>query len=145
MALAVVATAVAVIALTIVTTRSAAPSPSATATAPAYTAAGVSVAHQKLCDGYGLAARAVKLATNGDNPALSGVATVNGAVILEHTVGTTPAIPADDRAVALALAEASSNAQATATAVQQRDPLWQSTISDVNAKDTEMKKACGGG
>lgn len=116
---------------------------STTSTTPSYSTEQAAAAHQKLCDAYALAARAVQIATNGDNQALSGVATVNGAVILEHTVSTTPAISAGDRAVALALAEAYSNAQATATTVLQRDdPLWQSTISDVNAKDAAMKKVC---
>ncbi|MEE2851288.1 MAG: hypothetical protein VX424_01355 [Actinomycetota bacterium] len=87
-----------------------------------------------------MAARAVQIATNGDNQALSGIATVNGALILEHAVSTDPAIPTGDRAAALALAEAYSNAQAIAATVQQRDdPLWQSTISDVNTKDAAMK------
>ncbi|WP_231975851.1 hypothetical protein [Mycobacterium sp. E2462] len=104
-----------------------------------------SAAHKKICDAYNEAARAVQIATNGDNPALSGVALVNGALILEHTVEATPGTAPADKTAALALAEAYSNAQAIAPTVQQRsDPLWQSTISDVNTKDAVMKKACGG-
>lgn len=146
-ALAAVAVVLGVAALVVALTRptsNQATVSSTTSTTPSYTADQTAAAHQKLCDAYTLAARAVQIATNGDNPALSGIATVNGALILEHTVDATPAIPASDRAVALALAEAYSNAQATATTVQQRDdPLWQATISDVNAKDTAMKKVCG--
>ncbi|WP_369827607.1 hypothetical protein [Mycobacterium sp. E2989] len=106
----------------------------------------MAAAHKKLCDVYNVAARAVQIETNGDNPALSGVAVVNGALMLEHVVNTTPSISRGDRAAALTLAEAYSNSQATAASVQRRDdPVWQSTISDVNAKDAAMKKVCGGG
>lgn len=146
-ALAAIAVLLGSAALIVALTRPAASSAISTSTtsaAPTYSAAEITAAHNKLCDGYGLASRAVQIATNGDNPALSGIATVNGAVILEHIVSTTPAIPAGEQAAALALAEAYSNAQATATTVQQReDPLWQSTISDVNSKDAAMKKVCG--
>jgi len=138
-----VGTAGLIVALTRPTSSPSAISPT-TSTLPKYSVEEVSAAHTKLCSAYGLAARAVQIATNGDNPALSGIATVNGALILEHTVSTTPAIAAGDRDAALALAEAYSNAQATATTVQQRDdPLWQSTIADVNSKDGAMKKVCG--
>ncbi|WP_231996909.1 hypothetical protein [Mycobacterium scrofulaceum] len=93
-----------------------------------------------------MAARAVQIETNGDNPALSGIAVVNGALMLERVVGAHPAMSSTDRDAALALAEAYSKSQATAATVQQRDdPLWQSTISDVNNKDAAMKKVCGGG
>jgi hypothetical protein len=88
----------------------------------------------------------VQIETNGENPALAGIATVNGALILEHALSTTAAIPVGDRAAAVALAEAYSNARATAATVRQRDdPLWQSTISDVNAKNADMKRYAGAG
>ncbi|WP_369806071.1 hypothetical protein [Mycobacterium sp. E3251] len=65
--------------------------------------------------------------------------------MLEHAVITNPALPSGDKDAALALAEAYSNSQATAATVQQRDdPLWQSTIRDVNNKDTAMKRVCSG-
>lgn len=144
MVLALIATVVAVFALVFATSRSSGSSTAPTLAAPTYSAAEVSAAHQKLCDAYKLAARAVQIETNGNNQALSGIATVNGALILEHTLSTNLATKASDRAAALALAEAYSNAQATAATIQQRDdPLWQSVISDVNAKDAEMKKLCG--
>ncbi|WP_233214788.1 hypothetical protein [Mycobacterium sp. 4858] len=113
---------------------------------PTYTTADSAAAHKKLCDVYAVAARAVQIETNGDNPAFSGIAVVNGAVMLEHVVSTNPAMPPGDRDAALALAEAYSNSQAMAAKVQQRDdPIWQSTVSDVNAKDSEMKRVCGSG
>lgn len=144
--MAVVATIVAVAALVMATTRSRTSSAAPTTSGPTYSAAEVSAAHQKLCDAYKLAARAVQIETNGDNQALAGIATVNGALILEHALSATPAIPVGERSAAAALAEAYSNAQATAATVRQRDdPLWQSTISDVNAKDARMQRVCGSG
>jgi hypothetical protein len=122
------------------------PTPEPVAKAPTYTPAEIAAAHQKLCDTYKLEASAVKIGTNGDNPELAGISTVNGAVMLEYIANTTPAIPSDDRAAALVLAEAYSHAQATAPSIPQReDPAWQSIIADVNAKDTTMRRVCGGG
>lgn len=148
-ALASIAVLLGAVALVVAATRSTNNSttgPATTSAAPTFTAEQSTAAHKRLCDVYNLAARAVQIETNGDNPALSGIAVVNGAVMLEHVVSTNPAIPPGDRDAALALAEAYSNSQATAATVQQRDdPLWQSTISDVNAKDAAMKRVCGGG
>ncbi|WP_244168264.1 hypothetical protein [Mycobacterium paraffinicum] len=121
------------------------PSSPATSAAPTYTPADSAAAHKNLCDVYAVVARAVQIETNGDNPALSGIAVVNGALMLEHVVSANPAIRPADRDAALALADAYSNSQTTAATVQQRDdPLWQSTISNVNNKDAAMKRVCGG-
>ncbi len=109
---------------------------------PTYTAA-ETAAHQKLCEVYKLAARAVQIATNGDNPAFANIATVNGAVMLQQTLNTTPALVPGERTDALALAEA--YGQATAFAMEQDHPAWQSAANDVNAKDARMKAICGGG
>ncbi|WP_459954558.1 hypothetical protein [Mycobacterium avium] len=118
---------------------------STTTTTPSYTAEQTAAAHQKLCDSYKLASRAVQIDTNGDNPAFAGISTVNAAVILEQAVRTSPELSAADRAAALALAAAYSHAQATASLVQTRDdPVWRSAANDVNAKDSEMKRVCGG-
>ncbi|WP_082945362.1 hypothetical protein [Mycobacterium sp. E2733] len=148
-ALALIAVLLGAVALVVAATRSTNNSTQGsptTSAAPAYNAAESAAAHKKLCDVYTVAARAVQIETNGDNPALSGIAVVNGAVMLEHVVAVNPAMPPGDRDTALALAEAYSNSQATAATVQQRDdPLWQSTISDVNNKDAAMKRVCGGG
>ncbi|WP_260742990.1 hypothetical protein [Mycobacterium sp. SMC-2] len=147
--LALIAVLLSAVALVVASTRStndSATGPATTSAAPTFTAEQSVAAHKKLCETYNLAARAVQIETNGDNPALSGIAVVNGAVMLEHAVSTNPAIPPGDRDAALALAEAYSNSQAIAATVQQRDdPIWQSTISDVNNKDVAMKRVCGGG
>nr|WP_232001449.1 hypothetical protein [Mycobacterium sp. 1165178.9] len=96
-----------------------------------------------MCDAYKLAARAVQIETNGNSAERAGIATVNGAVLIEQALSGTPAVAADDRATAVALAGAYSNAAAVASL---GDPAaWQSTIADVNAKDAAMKKVCGGG
>lgn len=68
---------------------------------PTYTAAETAAAHQKLCEVYKLAARAVQIATNGDNPAFANIATVNGAVMLQQTLNTTPALVPGERTDAL--------------------------------------------
>ncbi|MDM3975484.1 hypothetical protein QRB36_15050 [Mycobacterium marseillense] len=115
-------------------------------TTPSYTADQTAAAHQQLCDAYKLAAHAVQIDTNGDNPAFAGIATVNAAVMLEQAASTVPALPPSDRAAALALAAAYSNAQATTSLVQTRDdPAWRSVSDEVNAKDAAMKKVCGSG
>lgn len=117
---------------------------STTSTTPSYTADQTAAAHKQLCDTYKLAAHAVQIDTNGDNPAFAGIATVNAAVMLEQAVNGAPAISAGDRSAALALAAAYSNAQATASLVQTRDdPAWHTVSDEVNTKDAAMKKICG--
>ncbi|WP_155764476.1 hypothetical protein [Mycobacterium colombiense] len=144
MVLALVATVVAVVALVAATSRSSGSSPAPTTATPTYSAAQVSAAHQKLCDAYKLAAHAVQIDTNGDNPAFAGIATVNAALMLEQAVSTSPGLSSGDRAAALALAAAYSHAQATASLVQARDdPSWRSASDEVNTKDAEVKKVCG--
>lgn len=147
-ALAAVAAMLAAAALVVVLTRptsSQSGVSSTTSTTPSYTADQTAVAHKELCDAYKLAAHAVQVDTNGDNPAFAGIATVNAAVILVQAVTAAPATPPGDRAAALALAAAYSNAQATASLVQTReDPAWRSVSDDVNAKDAALKKICGG-
>ncbi|WP_110881972.1 hypothetical protein [Mycobacterium vulneris] len=69
MVLALVATVVAVVALVAATSRSPGSSAAPTTAAPTYSAAEVSAAQQKLCAAYKLAAQAVQIDTNGDNPA----------------------------------------------------------------------------
>ncbi|WP_207547799.1 hypothetical protein [Mycobacterium mantenii] len=139
-----VSTMVAVIALVVATSRSTSSS-APPSTAPTYSAAEVAAAHQKLCETYNLVARAVQIDTNGDNPALAGVASVNGAVTLEQALSAVPAISSDDRAAALALAAAYTKATAMGSSLQRDDPEFRSEVDDVNAKDAVMKKACSGG
>nr|WP_231978450.1 hypothetical protein [Mycobacterium sp. E3298] len=119
--------------------------PSTTTTTSAYTAEQTATAHQKLCDAYRLAGRAVQVDTNGKNPERAGVSTVNGAVMLEEAVNANPATGPADRAAAIALAESYSNVAAVSSlATGSDDPAWQAALSDANAKDAAMQKICGG-
>ncbi len=117
--------------------------PATASSAPTYTAEETAAAHQKLCDVYKLAARAVQIETNGTSPELAGVATVNGAVMLEEAINSAPAIAPSDRAAARALAEAYSNAAAVSSLAGGDDPEWRAAVSDANVKDAAMKKVCG--
>ncbi len=119
--------------------------PATTAT-PTYTAAETAAAHQKLCEVYKLAARAVQIQTNRDDPALANISTVNGAVILQQAADKAPALAPDDRTAALELAEAYSNSTVAATlATGREDPAWRSAAENVIAKDARMKAVCSGG
>ncbi|KAA1243469.1 hypothetical protein F0Q45_25615 [Mycobacterium simiae] len=112
---------------------------------PTYTSAETAAAHQKLCEVYKLAARSVQIDTHGGDRALAGVATVNGALMLEQAVNAAPALAPADRAAALKLAEGYTNASAMASYLHRDDPDWQAVVDDVNAKDARMKAVCGGG
>lgn len=116
---------------------------STTSTTRSYTAEQTAAAHQKLCDTYRLAARAVQIETNGNSAERAGIATVNGAVLLEQTLNASPAVAPGEKTAAASLAEAYSNAAAVASLGDSAQ--WQSTVADVNAKDAAMKKVCGGG
>ncbi|ETZ26153.1 hypothetical protein L842_5454 [Mycobacterium intracellulare MIN_052511_1280] len=70
---------------------------------------------------------------------------MNGAVILEEAVNSTPAIALSDRAAALTLAEAYSNAVAISSTAGGDDPKWLAAINDVISKDAPMRQLCGGG
>lgn len=118
---------------------------STASTTPSYTADQIAAAHQQLCEAYKLAARAVQIDTNGDNPALAGVASVNAALTLEQAVNAAPAIASGDRAAALALAAAYTKATAMGSWSQRDDPAFRAEVDDVNAKDGAMKKICGVG
>ena len=148
-ALASIAALVGAAALVVSLTRPTSSSPSRSSTitsAPAtYSADETATAHQKLCDIYKLASRAIQIDTNGTNQERANIATVNGAVMLEEAVNSSPAIAPSDRATALALAEAYSNAAAVSSTAGGDDPAWRSAVNDVIAKDAPMKKLCGGG
>ncbi|WP_082946829.1 hypothetical protein [Mycobacterium sp. ACS4054] len=147
-ALSAIAVLLAIGALVVAMTRPTRSSPgasSATTTTVAYTAEQIAAAHQKLCDAYKLAGRAVQIETNGKSSERAGIATVNGAVMLEEAVNANPAITSSDRAAALALAESYSNvAVVSSLATGTDDPAWQAALSDANAKDAAMQKVCGG-
>lgn len=147
-ALAAIAILLGVVALVVALTRPTGGSPgtaSTTSTTPSYSTQQVAAAHGKLCDNYKLAAHAVQIETNGTNQAFAGIATVNGAVMLENAVSTSPGLAPDERAAALALAEAYSTVAATSSLAGGEDPAWQSALNDANAKDAAMKKICGNG
>lgn len=126
-------------------TSSASSVSSTTSTTPAPPADQTVSARKKLCDAYKLAAHAVQIETNGTSPERANIATVNGAVILEDAVNSTPAIAPSDRAAALTLAEAYSNAVAVSSTAGGDDPMWLAAINDVIMKDAPMRQLCGGG
>lgn len=111
-------------------------------TTPSYTAEQTVVAHQKLCDAYKLASRAVEIETHGPSPERAGIAEVNGAMMLERAVNAAPALSANDRATALALADAYNNIAAVASLND--NSRWQPALDDANARDAAMKSVCGG-
>lgn len=125
------------VALVFATSRPSGSSGMPSLAAPTYSAAEASAAHQKLCDAYTLAARAVQIETNGNSPERAGIATVNGAVLLGRALSGTPALAASDRNTAAALADAYTDAAGEASLND--SVAWQSTIADVNAKDAGMK------
>ncbi|WP_083208457.1 hypothetical protein [Mycobacterium malmoense] len=120
-----------------------APKSAPTAPTPTYSSEEVAAAHQKLCDAYKLAARAVQIETNGTNQAFAGIATVNGAIMLEEVVNANQALPSSERAAAQALAESYSNVAAMASLAGGQDPAWLAALSDANSKDAAMKRECG--
>ncbi|WP_082971342.1 hypothetical protein [Mycobacterium sp. 852002-51971_SCH5477799-a] len=145
-ALAAIAVLLGIAALVIALTRPTSNQSTASSTAsttPSYTADQTTAAHQKLCDAYKLAARAVQIETNGTNQAFAGIATVNGAVMLENAVNNSPGLPPSERTAALALAESYSNVAATSSLASGQDPAWQSALNEANTKDAAMKKVCG--
>lgn len=132
-----------VVALTRPTNSESAKAP-ATTGPPTYTGAETAAAHQKLCDIYKLAARSVQIETHSGDQALAGVATVNGALMLEQAVNATPALVPADRDAALTLAQAYTSASAMASSLHRDDPEWRAVVEDVNTKDAQMKAVCGG-
>ncbi|QUR67913.1 hypothetical protein [Mycobacterium spongiae] len=130
-----------VVALTRPTDSSQAP---ATTAPPTYSATQTTAAHQTLCEVYKLAARQVQIQTNGDNQALAVAALVNGAVMLIQATDAAPALPAEDRAAAIALAEAFTNANAVGSFANSDDPESKAAIDDANEKGARMKALCSG-
>ncbi|WP_174237095.1 hypothetical protein [Mycobacterium basiliense] len=116
-----------------------------TTASPTYTAAETATAHQKLCDVYKLAARAVKIQTHGDNQALGVAALANGALMLQQVINANPALASTDRVAAVALAEAFTNVNAVGSFAPLDDPASQAALDDANAKDARMKAICSGG
>ncbi|ETB23951.1 hypothetical protein O971_25005 [Mycobacterium avium subsp. hominissuis 10-4249] len=111
---------------------------------PTPSATDIGVAQQRLCDTYKLAARAVQVDTNGNDKAFARIALTNSAGML-YDASNDPALDEQHRSAARALARAylvdtAKSSEGTATEAEFRD-----AVADVNAKDAEMKKVCGGG
>lgn len=139
------ATAISVAALIVATKQSPASNQAVASTAPSFTSAEASAAHQQLCETYRLAARAVQIETNGKNSDRANLATANGAGMLQGAIIANPALPVGERMAALGLAESYGKVAALTSVVSGADdPTWQTALTDANAKDAVMQKACGG-
>ncbi|OBI35868.1 hypothetical protein A5709_17720 [Mycobacterium sp. E1386] len=117
---------------------------SVTSSPPAHTGAEVAAAQQQLCDTYKLAARAVQVDTNGSDKAFARIALTNSAVMLSNAASD-PALDAEhrDAARALAMAYLADTAKSSEGAATEAE--FRAAVDDVNAKDAQMKKVCGGG
>ncbi|WP_373199453.1 hypothetical protein [Mycobacterium marinum] len=87
----------------------------------------------------------MQIDTNGGDAALSRVATVNGAVMLDQAINAAPALASAERAAAASLAKAYTEASARASSLHRDDPEWQAVVENVNTKDAQMKAICSGG
>lgn len=139
--IAMAATIVAVVALVVATNRPSASGSTPTTSSPTYSAAEVSAAHQS-CATLTSAARAVQIETHGPSPERAGIAEVNGAMMLKRVINAAPELTASDHTTALALADAYNDVAAVASLND--NSRWQAALDDANAKDTAMKKLCGG-
>lgn len=137
--MAVVATIVAVAALVMATTRSPASDSLPTTAVPTYSVAEVSAAHQKLCDAYKLAARAVGVDTNGNSLALARIAFTNAAAMLDST-DNDPAIDNEHRGSAHALATAYRELTASSSSDAFTEREYRAALNDVGVKEAAMKK-----
>lgn len=139
-----VGTIVAIAALVVVLTRPTTTKPTSTTTAPTSSAAEASAAQHKLCDTYNLAARAVGVDTNGNNPALARIALTNAASMLD-SVDADPALDSRDRDAARTLAAAYRTLTAKSSSDAFTEAEYRAALDDVGVKDAAMKKVCGGG
>jgi hypothetical protein len=142
-ALAVIAAGAAVAALVVALTNSKSATPTAAATPP-YTAAQTAAAQQQLCDTYKVAARAVQVDANGNNPAFARIALTNSAVMVDNAASD-PALDAKHRDAARALATAYLVQTAKSNSDAFPDAEFRTALDDVIAKDALMKQVCGGG
>ncbi|OBJ70092.1 hypothetical protein [Mycobacterium colombiense] len=140
----VVSAAVAVAALAIALIRPAASHSSATTTAtPTHTPAETAAAQQRLCETYKLAARAVQVDTNGSDKAFARIALTNSAMLL-FNASNAPALDEQQRSAAQALATAYLTDTAKSSEGVASEAEFQEAVADVNAKDSAMRKVCGG-
>src|ERR1700744_2814055 len=96
----------------------------------------------------GAAALVVALTRSTPEPvaakALAGIATTNGALMLE-TVASNPALDANHRDAAQALESAYLAVRATSRFGVATDSDFQAALDNILAKDAAMEKVCGGG
>jgi hypothetical protein len=143
-ALAAIAAVVAVAALIVALTNSTPAAAPPTTTVPTYTAAETAAAQRQLCDMYKLAARAVAVDTNGNNPALARIALTNAAVMLD-SADADPALDAKHRDAARALAMAYRTLTAKSSSDAFTEAEYRAALTDVNAKEATMKEVCADG
>jgi hypothetical protein len=91
-----------------------------------------------------LAARAVRVDTNGNDKAFARIALTNSAVLL-YNASNDPLLDEQHRSAAQALALAYLTDTAKSSEGAATEAEFQSTVADVNAKDAAMKQVCGGG
>ncbi len=116
---------------------------SPTTETPSYTAAQAATAHQKLCDTYKLATRAVQIDTHGEDKALAAATMANSALMLEQAANAGPTLGTEERSAALALAQALTRTNSVGSFTHADDPEWQAAVRDVDARNTQMKALCG--
>ncbi|KZS66065.1 hypothetical protein A4G26_09535 [Mycobacterium kansasii] len=141
---AVIAALLAAAALVVALTRSTASGAKATPAMPTYSAAETVAAQQELCDTYKLAARAVGVDTNGNNPALARIALTNAAAMLD-VADANPALDTKHRDAARALATAYRTLTAKSSSDAFTEIEYRTALGDVNAKEATMKEVCADG
>ncbi|MGZ4512404.1 MAG: hypothetical protein ACXVX6_06560 [Mycobacterium sp.] len=114
-----------------------------TSTVPTYTGAEVSAAQQRACETYKLAARAVGVDTNGNNPAFARISLTNAAAMLDNAAAD-PALDKNYRDAAGGLATAYRTLTAKSSSDAFAESEYRAALDDVKAKDSAMKQACGG-
>ncbi|ARG56896.1 hypothetical protein B1T45_14950 [Mycobacterium kansasii] len=142
--LAALATLVAVAALIVALGGPKPAPPPPTGAVPTYTAAETAAAQQQLCDTYKLAARAVGVDTNGNNPALARIALTNAAAMLDNADGDL-ALDARHRNAARALAAAYRTLTAKSSSDAFTEAEYRAALADVNAREATMKEVCADG
>ncbi|OBK61782.1 hypothetical protein A5653_27680 [Mycobacterium colombiense] len=145
LAIAVIVTAAVATAALVVTVMRPTPSHSSATTsmAPTLTPAETAAAQQRLCETYKLAARAVQVDTNGSDKAFARIALTNSAILL-FNASNAPALDGQHRSAAQALATAYLTDTAKSSEGVATEAKFQEAVADVNARDSAMRKVCGG-
>lgn len=98
-----------------------------------------------MCDVYLRAARAVQIEPNDGGTALTRIAAVNSAAMLESAAAA-PELKPNELSAALSLGRAYCGLTAVGSVVNGgSDPAWQAAVGDVDAADGVLKKLCGAG